>query len=722
MDQERWQRVQELFEAAGALVPEERAAYLEGACSGDDELRREVMALLGRERVPGDPLGDAVAEAAADAVRTGPTSLAAGHRIGRYTILDKLGVGGMGEVYLAEDRELGRQVALKLLGSWIAADERQVRRFQREARALATLSHPNIVTIFSVEHEGDAHFLTMESVRGRRLDQAIGAGEVGLEGFFDIAVPLSAALAAAHRQGITHRDLKPANVMLTAAGEVKVLDFGLAKLKPAATSRAQTVALSATLTRAGVVVGTVPYMSPEQVEGKPVDERSDIFSLGVVFYEMVTGGRPFRGDSEAALISSILTQEPPGIATVDSRVPPRLARIIGRCLAKQPQARYQSATDLLAELEEVADSVESHPKISRGLGWLAALALRVRRWRLALAAAAVLALAAILVSVDFGGPQVDSLAVLPFASLNRDGQQEYLADGMTEVLITELSKIGGLKVISRTSVMPMKDTDLSMTQIAERLGVDAVVEGSVRRSEDRIGVTAKLFHAASGEPLWAESFERDLRDLLALQGELARAIAHQIEVTLTPEEQERLTNREAVDPRAWEAYLRGRNRWRQFSLEEALGEFRQAAEIDPEFALAHAGVATILQMQGAIGFPHPPRVSYPAAREAAARALELEPRLAEAHAVQGWIALNFDFDWPAAAREFGRARELGPGSVDAQRGDWSFVARSSTSPGCTIAPCSSSESVSTRALCRPCGRRSASCRRRATPRARRGLP
>jgi TolB-like protein len=333
---------------------------------------------------------------------------------------------------------------------------------------------------------------------------------------------------------------------------------------------------------------------------------------------------------------------------------------------------------LVQELVELQEAIEHHPKIARGVTRLSALMPKTRLSKLMLTAVAPVVLVLIAVALNFDAlqrrltgppplPKIASLAVLPLTNLSGDDEQEYLADGMTEVLITELSKIKALKVISRTSVMRFKNPEQPLIEIADELGVDAVVEGSVQRSDDRVRVTAQLIHAASDEHLWAESFERDLQDLLALQGEVARAIALQVEVTLTPEEQARLARSETVDPRATESYLRGRNYWNRFSFAQAAEAFQEAIELDPDFARAHAGLANTRQMQGVIGM-HPPKVANALARAAVNRALELDDELAEAHVVQGWIALNFDWDWDLAKREFGRAVELNPGNSNAHSG------------------------------------------------------
>lgn len=673
--------MRQLFDSALEIEPEARAAYLERVCADDRELRREVLSLLKRESISRDDVGEVVADVALSAARAKGAQLKSGDRVGQYTILEVLGAGGMGQVYKAEDHELRRMVALKVFTGWSTPGSDHLRRFRREARVLASMNHSNIVTIYSVEQEGDLQFLTMELVQGKTLDRVIPLGGLRLERFFDLALPLVKAVAAAHELGVTHRDLKPANVMLSDSGEVKVLDFGLAKRSARETAGPlEGVTLqSAPVTGTGIVVGTVPYMSPEQVRGEAVNHRSDVFSLGAILYEMVTGSRPFKGESAADLISVILKEEPPPVSGLAHRLPPRLARIIERCLHKDPKRRYQDATSLARELAALKESVELHPKISSGLSRLWALAPRTRLSRLAVASAALVALSSIPLGLNWEAlkqrlaqpppaPKIASLAVLPLANLSGREDQEFLADGMTEILITELSKIRALKVISRTSVMRFKNARLPLPEIADELGVDAVVEGSVQRSGERVRVTAKLIHAPSEEHLWVESFERDLKDLLAVQGEVARAIVAQVEVTLTPEETARLSSGRSVDPRASEAYLRGRSYWNNFAFVEAVEAYEEAIALDPDFARAFAGLAEARQMQGVIGYPHLPRVSYPLAQAAANRALELDDALAEAHAAQGWIALHYEWDWEAAEREFRLAMDLNPNLTNGHKG------------------------------------------------------
>ncbi len=679
---ERWGRLQILFESASRLQPREVEDFLDRECGEDAGLRQELRSLLDLRPEGMDPLAEAVQVAAREAVGavvSRPAEI--GETIGKYRVVEELGGGGMGIVYAAEDSVLRRKVALKLLARTDVQDASRLRRFRREARALARLSHPNIVTIHTVEHADDRWFLTMELVKGRPLADLVSAGGLALDRFLAIAVPLSRGLAAAHEQGVTHRDLKPANVMVADRGVVKILDFGLAKLRHGKAEGEAASRPSAALTPpTGIIMGTMPYMSPEQVEGRPLGPRSDIFSLGVMLYELAAGSRPFQAESSAALTSAILTQEPPSLAALRPDLPRRLERIIRRCLEKDPERRYRRAESLLGDLTLLQSAIQRHPRLSHGLGRVSALVPVAHRRRIAVAAflVSIVVLAAVLVDPDATwrsgavpatpvAPDealgIDALAVLPLRNDSEDEGQEYLADGMTEILITELSR-RGLKVISRTSVMRFKDSELPVAEIARELGVDAVVEGSVLRSGDEVRVSARLVHASSDVPVWDRSYARKMRDVLILQSEVARSIAGEIRGTLGSRQQSRPAVLGTVSPRAAEAYFKGLNasQW------EKAGYFRQAIEEESDFALAHAALAGSLVAKGWVGWPFPPEEAFGGARRAALEALMIEPELSGAHAVLGWVAFSFDWQWPASEKRFRRAIAIDPGNGWARSG------------------------------------------------------
>jgi TolB-like protein/lipoprotein NlpI len=594
-----------------------------------------------------------------------------GQTLSHYQITAKLGEGGMGEVYLAEDERLGRKVALKVLPAELASDRDRLKRLQREAKALAALDHPNIVTVFSVEEDSGVHFLTMAWVEGQGLDELIPEEGFSVEELLDLAIPLADALRAAHERGIVHRDLKPGNVMVDGEGRLRVLDFGLARHEAVASSEDVTQVATQTMTQAGTVLGTYPYMSPEQAQGQVADARSDLFSLGIMLYEMATGQRPFSGETGVSLISSIIKDVPVPVTEVKAGLPAELGEIIAKCLEKAPADRYQSALEVREALAELRRRVRA----GRAGG-----VSRPRRLALAAVVVAMLAGLSAWVAVrvtgpssetevsEAAGPRIASLAVLPLRNFSGDPEQQYFVDGMTEALITDLSKIGALKVISRTSAMQYRDSEKPLTQIAEELGVEAVIEGSVLREGGRVGITAQLIEVATDQTLWADRYERDLTSILALQGEIARAIAGEIQVTLTPEEKTLLTPTREVDPKAHEAYLKGMFYLRRFTPQDfqaSLQYFQTALEIDPDFALAHYGVSQVWNYMFVLGMERP-LVAGPKALESVTRALELDDALAEAHLGLGNIRTSHLWDWEGAEKAFLRAIEINPNYAEAR--------------------------------------------------------
>jgi len=545
-----------------------------------------------------------------------------GERLGHYRILGPLGAGGMGEVHAALDTRLGRRVALKVLPAEAAADPERLARFAREAQALAALNHPGIVTVYSVEQSDDVHFYTMELVEGVTLRERIPTGGMAQGDLLTIAVPLVAAVHAAHEHGITHRDLKPANVMIAADGRVKVLDFGLARLEPAIDDLGAATT-AAELTRDGQLLGTVPYMAPEQVEGRPADHRADLFALGVILYEMAVGDRPFAGGSMAAVAAAILRETPPAPSSRNAAVPAQLDRLIRRCLEKRPEQRPQTAAEVLAELEAIRGETVGTASPAAGR---------------------------------------PGIAVLPFVNMSADPEQEYFCDGLAEEIITALSRISGLRVAARTSAFAFKGRDADVREIGRQLGVGAVLEGSVRRSGDRLRVTAQLIEAAGGFHLWSERFDRRLDDVFAIQDEIALAIVDRLKVTLGAGERSRVVRRSTESREALQAYLKGRfffHRRRSGDFERAIAEFEEAIARDPGFAAPHVALAGAFAGLGLWGFL-PPGQALARAEPAVRRALELDPEFAEAHLQLGFLRLLFvDGGAEAAERHFLRAFELG---------------------------------------------------------------
>ncbi len=581
-----------------------------------------------------------------------------GDILAHYEILEPLGSGGMGTVYRAQDSRLGRDVALKLIPEAFAEDQERLARLEREARLLAALNHPNIAAIYSIEEANRTRFLVLELVEGKPLDRCLVSGPLDVRSALEIARQIAGALDAAHRRGIIHRDLKPANIMVSEEGRVKVLDFGLAKAHESGAETDADLSHSPTITiggtAAGVILGTAADMSPEQARGKVLDQRSDIWSFGCVLYETLTGRRAFGGDTVTDVLAAILKDEPDWSA-LPPILPDPAQALIRRCLAKETDRRLHDIADARLEIDDMLDLMRSPERISVRLATpteLAQDADHAERTRLATDAP----------------PTITSIAVLPLTNLSGDKDQEYFPDGMTEALITDLAKIRALKVISRTSVMSYKGSQKPLPVIAQELGVDAIVEGSVLRAGDEVRITAQLIDAASDTHIWADSYDRDMTNILSLQREVAQAIVREVQVAVTPEEQERLSEARPVDPEAYEAYLKARFHWVKITpdhLEAALQYLQLALEKDPNYAKAHAGIGWIWAIRGYWGV-EPISHTMPRARSAVQRALELDANLAEGHYLLGGINMHAEWDWAGAENEFKLAIELDPSYVDAR--------------------------------------------------------
>jgi TolB-like protein/Tfp pilus assembly protein PilF len=588
-----------------------------------------------------------------------------GQTLGHYRILEQIGAGGMGVVYRAHDERLDRDVALKILPAGALADEAARHRFRKEALALAKLTHSNIAHIYDFDTQSSTDFLVMECVPGQTLAQKLNVGSLPEKEVAALGGQIAAALEEAHEQGIVHRDLKPGNILVTPKGQAKVLDFGLAKLlRPQGDAQA-----TQTFTETQGVAGTLPYMAPEQLRGEALDGRTDIYAMGCVLYEMATGRRAFPEDTAPRLTDAILHQTPVQPRAISARVSPQLEAIILKCLEKDAEHRYQSAKELVVDLRRLATpsaatTAAARPATAR-VGW--------RKLAIGGAIGAV-ATATLLVAFNAGGlrerllgrssatPQVRSLAVLPLENLSGDPTQEYFADGMTDELITNLAQISALKVISRTSAMRYKGTKKSLSEIAQELHVDAVVEGSVMRVGDRVRITAQLIEAPTDRHLWAASYERDLRDVLSMQGEVTRVIVSEIRVKLTAQEQARLANTRPINPEAYQLYLKGRYYWYKLTPEgsqKGIEYFQQAIDKDPAYALAYAGLADAYNSLAFLGVL-PPREVMPKAKAAAVKALEIDDRLAEAHVSLGVVSFQYDRDWLAAGKHLERALALNP--------------------------------------------------------------
>ena len=592
-----------------------------------------------------------------------------GTTLSHYRITEKLGEGGMGVVYKAVDTKLERPVALKFLSASALEDEDATARFFREAKAAAALDHENICTIHEID-EVDGHtFMAMAFIEGRTIKQMVLERPLPIDQALDIAIQTAGGLQVAHEKGIVHRDIKSSNLMLTPRGQVKILDFGLAQL-----------AEGSKLTKTQTILGTPAYMSPEQVRGENTDRRTDIWSLGVVLYEMVTGKRPFAGEAEAALTYGILNKEPEPVTGLRSGMPLDLDRILSKALAKDPDERYQHVDEFMVDLRGLrgkrtgAERVERR-KESPNRERPSAVRRRVLQLKAAIGAAIVLSF--LLVGWLFtksdrqaatldgqgAGESSPSLAVLPLENLSGDPEQEYFTDGLTEELISNLGTIRSLRVVSRTSAMQYKGTKKLLPEIARELNVNHLIEGSALRADDQIRVTVRLTEAAADRQVWSHSYERPLRDIISLQREIAREVARAIELEMSPDEEARLSGGLPVDPAAYTEYLKGRMYLAQRhpeSFRRAEQYFQRAIESNPRYARAYAGLADTYLLMMWYSIIHP-RKGYPMAERMALKALEIDDSLAEAH-----VSLAFArfFDWEASEASFRRALELNPGYAD----------------------------------------------------------
>ncbi len=586
--------------------------------------------------------------------------LATGHRLGPYEILAPIGAGGMGEVYRARDSRLGREVAVKVLPPHLAANPAALARFEREARAVAALSHPNILAIHDFGSDQGVSYAVTELLEGETLRQRIERSPLGWRKAGEIAVALAEGLAAAHAKQITHRDLKPANIFLTSDGRVKILDFGLARSGPTAGDQDATAGPE---TEPGTILGTVGYMSPEQVRGSPADPRSDIFSFGCVLYEMVTGRQAFARPTGPETMTAILNEDPLPAAGSGKEIPAELERIITHCLEKNPPQRFQSARDLAFALQAIRGPAAASSAPPAAPRWS-------RRAVGAAAAAVVLAgLAAFLYLRGASGKQIQSLAVLPFVNAGADPNTEYLSDGITESLINSLSQLPNLAVKSRSMVQRYKGKDADARAAGRELGVDAVLSGRLTQRGDALAISIEVVDAATGNHLWGEQYNRTLAGLLAVQEEITRDITDKLRLRLTGQQKKAPAKRSTENAEAYQLYLKGRYHWNKRSAEgfrTAIDYFQQAIAKDPGYALAHAGLADCYTMLGNY-FILSPNESFPKARAAATKALEIDEQLAQAHTSQAAVKLWYEWDWKGADREFRRAVELNPQEVTAHQ-------------------------------------------------------
>jgi TolB-like protein/Tfp pilus assembly protein PilF/predicted Ser/Thr protein kinase len=645
---ERRRQIEEIVIVALELAGDQRSDFLDSACGDDDALLREVESLLSQENRANKFLDTPAIEVAARALAAGDSAVLAGRTVGPYRIDALLGAGGMGEVYRAWDTRLRRDVALKFLAREFSTDSAAVEQFAQEARAASALSHPNICVVYDVGEMEERPFIAMEYLEGGTLRASMNGAVVAQRKALEYTLQIAHGLAAAHQKGIVHRDLKPENLWVTAEERIKILDFGVAKLiEPAKAHEGESTSLAS---EHGRVVGTAGYMSPEQVRGLRLDQRTDIFSVGTILHEMLSGERTFRGPSSLDTLIAILNTQPADLAD------PAMNRLVRRCLEKDPSRRFQSAVELAAGIETAltAPPVLARRRLLQAAGGAASLAgllaLAVwmpAKWRNRLQGS--------------GGPRFTRIAVLPLMNLSGPDQDAFV-DGMTDLLITDLGQIAVLRIIARPSVMRFKGAKQPLRDIAKQLGVEAVIVGSVETSGNRVRITAQLVDPATDQQIWARAYERELTDVFSLQSDVARAIAGEIQVRVTTEEAQRLSRYRKIVPAAFDAYLLGRFYWDQFqdeSISKAIDYFHQAIQLDPDYAAAYSELATCwCSFLVSDARPWPETIAK--AREAAIKALSLDDTIGEAHHAMGFV-LYLEWDWKGAEAEVRNAIALNPG-------------------------------------------------------------
>jgi len=682
MTPERWQKVKEIFQAALDRAPEERSAFLSSACGGDEVLRREVESLIASHEKDGSFIDSPAYEAAAD-VLSGDQELKAGQTIASYEIISFISRGGMGEVYLAQDKRLSRKVALKLLPASFTNDGDRLRRFEQEARAASALNHPNIVTIHEIGHSDSRHYIATEFIDGETLRARISRTRLEPKEALDIAVQISSALASAHAEGIIHRDIKPENIMLRRDGIVKVLDFGLAKLTGKNETGPEDATRAMVRTSAGVVMGTVTYMSPEQARGLSVDARTDIWSLGVVLYEMLTGDTPFAGETTADVLGKLLHKDPQLLTESVSGIPAELQHIVRKALRKDRDSRYQTVKSLLGDLEALKQDLDFAAKLERTSAPQRKVATtttvsgaqqifnRIKQHKLSF----VVMLAVLFAATGFGywffahrlssTGQIESIAVMPFVNESGNADNEYLSDGITESLINSLSQLPKLSVKARSTVFRYKGKDATPQQVGLELSVQAVLNGRVEQRGDQLTLSLELVDTRTGNQIWGEKYNRKQADLISLQNEIARDVSSKLETKLTSADEQKLAKNYPENAEAYQLYLKGRYSFDKRTAEavkQSIEYFQRAIQEDPNYGLAYAGLANAYNPRDAV---LPPRETMTAAKMAAKMALELDGALPEAHEAQARVLLTYDWDWSGAERELKRAIELNPNYAEA---------------------------------------------------------
>jgi serine/threonine-protein kinase len=714
MTPERWHRIVELAEATSKLDDQSTTAFLEEVCGDDDELRREVEVLMAHEKESRGLFEEPVFRLAGDLIARDQSESRTGQQVGAYCVLRRIGSGGAGEVYLAQDTRLDRKVALKFLAGELTNDQDRILRFRQEARVVSALNHPNILTVYEIGGANSSYYIATEFVSGETLRERMRDRRLSLGEVLDIAIQVANALAAAHAAGIVHRDIKPENIMIRPDGYVKVLDFGLAKLaeRPGTMQESYSDHGPPVDTEPGLIMGTPRYMSPEQVRGLSVDTRSDIFSLGIALFEMITGEVPFGGATVSDTIAAVLTKEPPLLAQCGIEAPADLQRIIHRALNKDRSERYQTAEDLLRDLKGLEESLKeeaenclvlprrpphtaqreatamvnghSHrppigtisfskvwERLSSSVFELLGRSIAARK----IAVLIILSLAGITVLIshfinvrhDESASDIRRIAVLPFALESNNPDSQMISDGLTESLINSLSRLPGLEVVARNSVFRYKGQNPDLQTVATELNVQAVLLGKMIQNSEHLLVTIDLVDARNNTQIWGEQFDETGHNILTVQENIARETSQRLRLKLSREDQRLIGKHYTDSTQAYELYLKGRYYWNKTSedgLKQAIEYFNQAIGVDPKFALAYAGLAEAYNTLGANYLP--PMEVFPLAKGCANKAAELDDTLAEAHYALAMTAYFYDWDWKAAQREFELTLQLNPNHANAR--------------------------------------------------------
>ena len=688
----KWQKVREIFDSALRHKPDERRRFVNEVCGDDKTLLAEVESLLSSHDSAESFMETPAVAKLADVIEGKTKKLEAGKRFGHYDIIKQIGVGGMGEVYLAKDTRLERKTAIKILRVNVAQDEERMRRFVREAKSASALNHQNIITIYEIGETENTHFIATEYIEGDTLRKRLKGPCINLKSALEIAIQVANALDAAHRTGIVHRDIKPENVMIRPDGLVKILDFGIAKLTETLRETDLEAATEAQ-TRTGMIIGTAAYMSPEQARGLPVDPRTDIFSFGVMLYEMLAGKRPFEGANAIDTIGSILNKDPLPLSRQTPEVPHEIERIINKTLRKDREERYQTAKDLLIDLKDAKQDLEFQNKLERTAapareqektqvfnattsdieGDAASRAeyvvSEIKQHKRGIAIGlAILLLAAAGAGVWFlynrpaNSTNIESIAVMPFVNESGNADTEYLSDGMTETLISSLSQLPRLSVKARSSVFRYKGKDINPQTVGNELSVQAVLLGRVIQRGDQLTLRLELVDARNENVIWSEQYTRKQADLVSLQTEIARDVSNKLKIKLSGADEQRLAKNFTENTEAYQLYLKGRYHWNKRTatdIRKSVEYFQQAIDKDPTYALAYAALAEAYVLIPSYTRDSP-KESYERARTAAIKALEMDETLADAHTALAIVKNEYDWNFAEAERDFKRAIELNP--------------------------------------------------------------